>query len=524
LDILAEPSVQGEKMRAQIFISYRRGESQWATMILRERLRRVFDSEQIFMDLDSIEPGENFSKVIETTVAKCDVLIAVIGKNWLTCQDDRGNRRLNKPGDFVRMEIGAALDREIRVIPVLLDGASMPGADDLPENLKLLVLHNALTITETSFEDDCKRLINAIRPRVSASAERLTRLRMELFQAVHLSDLERILDEVNELLRQFEISSNFDGIVGARGLKRKVESALRREAVAAARSEGVEGKRARKPSFLPIALCFLVIGISASIYFGVRVGRQAYLSSNPSTATSTPVPTPTATITPTPAPTATVSPVSEDVPFYNMIRWFHRGENIDEIITYYGQLVASNPKNAWAYNRRGKAYYYEKDYDKAIGDFNEAIRLDVSDHRAFVWRGMVYGDKRDYNKAISDFNEAMNLDSRDLWASICRGVAYYYKGDYDNAISDFNRVLSSDVNSADAYHYRGLAYRKLGKAAEALADFDKAISDYSEDIRLNPDNPGSYYNRGETFRLLGKDAEARADFDKAKQLGYTGSK
>ena len=149
-------------MSGQIFISYRRQESVWSARSLHSRLCRDFDPLQIFMDLDAIGLGEDFVEAIETTVAKCDVLIAVIGNNWLISKDEHGGRRLDNPQDFVRMEIGTALKRRVRVIPVLVDGALMPRADDLPEDLKPLVRRNALAITSNSFEGDCQRLAAAI--------------------------------------------------------------------------------------------------------------------------------------------------------------------------------------------------------------------------------------------------------------------------------------------------------------------------------------------------------------------------
>ena len=115
------------------------------------------------MDIDAIALGDDFVKAIETTVIKCDVLIAVIGNNWLNSKDEHGERRLDNPEDFVRMEIGTALKRDICVIPVLVDSAVLPRATDLPEDLKPLIRRNALRITDTSFEGDCQRLIVAIR-------------------------------------------------------------------------------------------------------------------------------------------------------------------------------------------------------------------------------------------------------------------------------------------------------------------------------------------------------------------------
>jgi TIR domain len=159
-------------MSGQIFISYRREESRWSARSLHDRLCRDFDPKQIFMDIDAIGLGEDFVKAIETTVAKCDVLIAVIGKNWLTSKDDHGGSRLGNPEDFVRMEIGTALKREIRVIPVLVDGALLPRATELPDDLKPLVRRNALLITDTSFEGDCQRLAAAIRLVLEEAAAR----------------------------------------------------------------------------------------------------------------------------------------------------------------------------------------------------------------------------------------------------------------------------------------------------------------------------------------------------------------
>src|SRR6201987_226869 len=86
-------------MSGQIFISYRREESRWSARSLRDRLCGDFDPKQIFMDVDAIALGEDFVEVIETTVAKCDALIAVIGNSWLTSKDDHGNRRLDNPED-----------------------------------------------------------------------------------------------------------------------------------------------------------------------------------------------------------------------------------------------------------------------------------------------------------------------------------------------------------------------------------------------------------------------------------------
>jgi hypothetical protein len=158
-------------MSGQIFISYRREDSWGVAGRLSDRLRAQFGRNQIFMDLHSIELGGNFMEVIETTVAKCDVLLAVIGNNWLTTKDEYGDRRLDNPADWVRKEIGTALQRQIRVIPILVGSALMPRSTDLLEDLKPLVSLNVLRLTSDSFEGDLQRLAAAIRQVLEKAAD-----------------------------------------------------------------------------------------------------------------------------------------------------------------------------------------------------------------------------------------------------------------------------------------------------------------------------------------------------------------
>ena len=87
------------------------------------------------MDVDAMQPGLDFVKQLDEQVAKCDVLLAVIGPSWLNATDEKGHRKLDLPRDFVRIELACALKREIPVIPLLVNGAAMPSGDDLPDDL-----------------------------------------------------------------------------------------------------------------------------------------------------------------------------------------------------------------------------------------------------------------------------------------------------------------------------------------------------------------------------------------------------
>src|SRR4026208_2301415 len=113
-----------------IFVSYRRDDSSGHAGRLAGRLVEHFGRNRIFMDIDAIEPGEDFVTVIENAVGSCEILIAIIGRSWLSTSGT-GTGRLDNPNDFVRLEISTALRRNIRVIPVLVQHASMPKEKDL---------------------------------------------------------------------------------------------------------------------------------------------------------------------------------------------------------------------------------------------------------------------------------------------------------------------------------------------------------------------------------------------------------
>src|SRR5436190_11759424 len=138
-------------MSGKIFINYRRDDSFGTAGRLYDRLAQAFGRDNLFMDVDHIPAGVDFIDYLNSQVAECDVFLAVIGPNWLNAKDDAGRRRLDNPDDFVTIEIAAALARNIRVIPVLVDGARTPKADKLPDSIKPLVRRNAVEVRNTSF-------------------------------------------------------------------------------------------------------------------------------------------------------------------------------------------------------------------------------------------------------------------------------------------------------------------------------------------------------------------------------------
>jgi hypothetical protein len=145
-----------------IFVSYRREDSGPYARLLKTHLTEHFPDAQVFMDLDSIEAGLDFADAIGSAVRSCAVLVALIGGNWLTITDEDGSRRLDDPDDFVRFEIRTALERCVRVIPVLLDGAKAPKQTQLPSDLHKLARLNPLEMSYGRYEYDETRLMAVI--------------------------------------------------------------------------------------------------------------------------------------------------------------------------------------------------------------------------------------------------------------------------------------------------------------------------------------------------------------------------
>jgi TIR domain/WD40-like Beta Propeller Repeat len=146
----------------RVFISYRRGDSSGYAGRLYDRLSANFGEDRVFMDIDTIEPGVDFVQVINEALDKCDVFLAVIGPSWEKLTGPDGRRRLDDPHDFVRAEISAALERDILVIPVLVQKANMPPGEALPKQIERLAYRNAIELSDERWRYDVGRLTAAI--------------------------------------------------------------------------------------------------------------------------------------------------------------------------------------------------------------------------------------------------------------------------------------------------------------------------------------------------------------------------
>lgn len=161
---------------------------------------------------------------------------------------------------------------------------------------------------------------------------------------------------------------------------------------------------------------------------------------------------------------------------------------------------------AAAFLNRGNAYLNMKDYDRAIADYDQSLRLNPKYIKSFGNRGLAYANKKDYDRAIANYNEVIRLDPKLFIGFYNRANAYANKKDYDHAIADYNEVIRLNPTLAVAFGNRGIAYANK-------EDYGRAVADYSQAIKLDPSKTNFFINRGLAYAGKGDDAHAIPDYD-----------
>ena len=397
-------------MAGKIFINYRRDDSGATAGRLHDRLAQTFGRENLFMDVDHIPAGVDFVDYLPSQVAACDVFLAVIGPNWLDAKDDDGRRRFDNPNDYVAVEIAAALARNIRVIPVLIDGARTPKADKLPDSIKPLVRRNAVEVRNTNFSHDAESLIPKIHealktarpvtrrwPFITRMVERsrarghwrmvagsATALLLagwigyQIGVPVWVPSMQRVerCSPAVVALTDAEAKRKADEAEQQRLAAAKVEEERKAKAEARAKAEQAEKERlaAAKTEEERKATAAAEAEAKRKSEEAERQRQAAALVSQSSTA-------------------------------------LNNGDN-DKAIATASEALRLNPDDAVALTNRGVAYARKGDYDQALADYDKAIRREPKYARAFNDRGALYGRKGDNDRAIADYNEAIRLDPK----------------------------------------------------------------------------------------------------------------
>lgn len=220
---VAEPPAQKESAHTlRVFLNYRRDDSAGHAGRLYDDLTERSQDYDIFMDIDKLEPGVEFDQAIDRALDHCDVVLALIGRHWLTIADAEGQRRLDNPDDYVRLELQAALERGTRLIPVRVQGADMPSSAQLPEPLRALARRHAVEISDTRWRHDVENLAGYL--------ERLSTMRREEAEA-EVERERRAQEEAEEQRRAQEEAQRADR------LRRERELEEQRSAELAAASE-----------------------------------------------------------------------------------------------------------------------------------------------------------------------------------------------------------------------------------------------------------------------------------------------
>ena len=550
-------------MDVKIFINYRRDNSIGMAGRLHDRLAQTFGRENIFMDVDHIPVGADFVTYLNNQVAACNVLLVVIGPDWLKLKDKAGHRRLQQPDDFVAIEIAAALTRDIRVIPVLVDGTRMPQESELPDALKPLVRRQAAEARHAHFGTDADALIARMREalgdegagtslrrmhaaaaalavavlmvigwggyaifynaegsdpalqkreaqsdeqQAKAAVEKANRDALEAErQRAAAKEEERKQAEAeakrkaDEAERQRAAAKEEERKQAEAEAKRKADEAARQQAAKEEERKQAEAEAKRKAD--EAARQQAAKEEEARKQMEAEARRKAEEAARQQAAKEK-------------EEEARKQAEAEKQARYAALLSKGTGEmricDYDNAVRTFSEAIRLNSASPVAFNYRGYAYQLQGVLDRSFADLNSAIRLDPNYALAFSHRGGTFLKIRDFDRAIADFNEAIRLDPRLASAFHGRGASYLEKGSIDRGIGDLSQAILIDPNVARVRRARGFAYLKKG-------DYHRAIADYDEAIRLDPGYAPAYCRRG-SAKLRINDKSGNADLAKATQL------
>jgi tetratricopeptide (TPR) repeat protein len=463
------------------------------------------------MDVTDIDAGKNFRVEIERAVGTCDVLLAIIGKEWLQCKKPSGERRLDDSEDLVRLEVAAALRRKVVVIPVVVEGAGMPGPLDLPDDLRPLAERNAVELRHTHWDSDEAALIRQLAKVVSRQRYRVP-LRVAVTASIltlagwaGLKYLPMFLpsDKVTVLVADFDgpdpknygvTDKVIEKLRKATNKYERVRVASLGRAITEAEGSAVARAEGRKHQAAVVIWGWYrptAVKVNLSANFELLDAPQYMPVLGP------------------------LSRSSAQSPNVAELDWMN---NATELESFALQTTLSDELAYLTLFTVGMVRYTAEDWDGAIEHFSDALALTAEQaskllgHSVIYYkRGFSYAARGDLERAIADYTRAIELDpgNRNDW--IGRGVARLRKGDVDGAIADFDRAIQLKPDEALAYNDRAAAYS--GKR-----DLRRAVEDYNRAIALNPHDPYFYQHRAQAYRAIGDHDRAIVDYDKAIAL------
>lgn len=460
-----------------IFMSYRRSDSISESGRIHDHLEREFGGQNVFKDVDDIQPGFDFRKVLDDEVAKCDVLLAIIGADWATATDAEGQLRLHNPNDFVRLEVESGLKRgnDVLVIPVLIKNATMPTRDQLPESLHELTYRNAVIIrNDPDFNRDMRRLIDYIRRYAKTKQKpRMSRNTMIGSAGVVL------LIAVIGLFIISNIIAPSPSITITPSPTETIETAT-------------QASQSANPDALE-ALYNQAIEESGNANYLEAINLF----------------------------TEAIDTDSTQAHFYlgRALAYMSGANNFDAAESDLKQAIEIDPTYGEAYRYLGRYQYFADVIDEVESNLLRAIELNPSDSDARFWLAEYYANFGDYGSALEQYERMLdNKDTLDIdrlyevW--IQAGEAQNALGDVDEALASYQEAISLEPNYAKAYADIGNIYVYQEEYERALEYLDIAVDKVSDDSDI-------YYNRGLAQFRLENYTEAHDDFSRALQLTPT---
>lgn len=469
-------------VQRKIFISYRQADNPDFVDRIRDRLTAQYGDANVFMDFVSIPPGVQFVDYIRDSMRKCDAVVAIIGPKWVELFQAKAAKFQD---DYVRIELALALELGKPLLPICIAGAQVPAGSDLPPELRPLLGFNFAFLDRTTFAD-----------------------------------------RIGRVLQGLEESIRLGKPTGEPSSGQNKTSTGETPAVKAA------APPADKPAFswkVFEELEAQVLGMTAEDFYNRALDREAEGSIDAAIADYNAA--------------IRLNPRYADA-HNNLANLMIDAGNYPAAMISYDLAVKFDPTSALIRNNRGLARYKNliwADYDGAIADYSEAIRLKPDYDQPYLNRGAAYAAKNDYAAALADYTEAIRVNPSLASAYYNRGMAHKELGDLDAAIADYQKALRYNPNDPTIFNNLGIVYSLQGDPLQAVVNFSSsimlknpelhlpyfnranvhfdqqnyrpAIDDYTEAIRLNPQFASAYLSRGGAYYHLNMKAAAIADYE-----------
>ena len=425
-------------MARKIFINYRREDSVGTAGRLYDRLEQTFGRKNLFVDI----VGVDLKARLNNQVAACQVFLAVISPNWLDAKDEAGLRRLHHPDDFVAIEIAAALARNIRVIPVLVDGARMPNVTWLPDSLKPLARRQAIEVRQLHFDRDAEALVERLREALNGGSVGLRSWRGTAAAGVAVAAGLLLVGWVG--LHWMDISvwppwaetreaGNAQAQAEAETKRKSAEAEQQRLATLSAAAEAETKRKSAEAEQQRLAT--LNAAAEAETKRKSAEAEQQRLATLNAAAEAE---TKRKSAEAEQQRLATLSAAAEA----EAKRKSAEAEQ-QRLATLSAAEVETKRKSAEEAEAERKSEEAEQQRVAALRaeeERNERSR-GASTYAALISQGTADSNAGDYDRAITHYNEAIRLDPKSAVAFMDRGDAYMNKGNNDRAIADYNEAI-----------------------------------------------------------------------------------